>query len=79
MKGDAVKRTAGRPRPAGVDVSPEAVRRARTEAGLTLAELARGHVTRGAIHLIETGKARPSMATLQLISERTGKPISCIQ
>ena len=76
MKGDAVKRTAGRPRPAGVDVSPEAVRRARTEAGLTLAELARGHVTRGAIHLIETGKARPSMATLQLISERTGKPIS---
>jgi tetratricopeptide (TPR) repeat protein/DNA-binding XRE family transcriptional regulator len=57
-------------------VSPEAVRQARTEAGLTLAQLARGHVTRGAIHLIETGKARPSMATLQLIAERTGKPIS---
>lgn len=57
-------------------MSPEAVRRARTEAGLTLAEVARGHVTRAAIHLIEAGKARPSMATLQLISQRTGKPIS---
>lgn len=76
MKGEAVKRTARRPRPVGIDVSPEAVRRARLEAGLTLAEVARGHVTRAAIHLIEAGKARPSMATLQLISERTGKPIS---
>jgi len=33
-------------------------------------------VTRAAIHLIETGKARPSMHTLELIASVTGKPLS---
>lgn len=33
-------------------------------------------MTRAAIHLIETGKARPSMKTLELIAQRTGRPIN---
>jgi len=60
----------------GIAVKPEAVRRARLEQGLSLTELAGGQVTRAAIHLVETGKMRPSMRTLQLIAKRTGKPIS---
>lgn len=38
--------------------------------------MAGGVVTRGAIHLIETGKSRPSMRTLEVIASRTRKPIS---
>ncbi len=53
-----------------------AIREARLEAGLSLAQLAGAAVTRGAIHLIETGKSRPSMRTLEVIASRTGKPIS---
>jgi len=46
------------------------------EAHLTLEEVAQGQVTRAAIHLIETGKARPSMKTLELIASVTRKPLS---
>lgn len=63
-------------RPKGIAVRPEAVRQARQESGLSLADLARGQVTRAAIHLVETGKMRPSMRTLQLIAQSTGRPIS---
>src|SRR5215472_6509421 len=66
----------GRRRPKGIAVRPEAVRQARLDAGLSLAELAGGQVTRAAIHLVETGKMRPSMRTLQLIAQRTGRPVS---
>jgi tetratricopeptide (TPR) repeat protein/DNA-binding XRE family transcriptional regulator len=59
-----------------VDVRPEAVRQARIEAGLSLADVAGKEVTRAAIHLIETGKSRPSMNTLTLVAKRTGKPVS---
>lgn len=38
--------------------------------------MAHGEVSRAAIHLIETGKARPSMKTLEHIAQRTGKPIA---
>lgn len=55
---------------------PEAVRQARVEAGLSLADVAGKAVTRAAIHLIETGKSRPSIDTLRLIAKRTGKPVS---
>lgn len=51
------------------------MREARLEAGLTLQQVAEGEVSRAAIHLIETGKARPSMKTLEHIARRTGKPI----
>ncbi|HZU15833.1 MAG TPA: helix-turn-helix transcriptional regulator [Candidatus Dormibacteraeota bacterium] len=60
----------------GIDVIPERVRAARREAGLSLAQLAGGVVTPVAIHLIETGKSRPSFATLAHIANRTGKPFA---
>ncbi|GAC1656866.1 MAG: hypothetical protein NVS9B1_13190 [Candidatus Dormibacteraceae bacterium] len=59
----------------GLKVRPGAVRRARAEAGLSLAGVARGDVSRTAIFLIETGKTHPTLPTLELIAERTGKPI----
>ena len=45
------------------------------EAGLSLAEVAAGEVSRTAIHLVETGAARPSMRTLELIARRTRRPV----
>jgi len=57
-------------------VIPERVRAARRDAGLSLAQLAAGAVTPVAIHLIETGKSRPSFATLAHIATRTGKPLA---
>jgi tetratricopeptide (TPR) repeat protein len=67
---------AKRPRPPGVLVDPDAVKRARQDAGLTLAQVANGEITRGAIHLIEAGRSNPSMKTLQLIARRTRRPVS---
>lgn len=63
-------------RPKGIEVRPEAVRQARLEAGLSLAQVAEGEVTRAAIHLVETGRMRPSMRTLQLIARKTQQPMS---
>ena len=68
--------TVKRGRLKGIEVKPGSVRQARTEAGLSLAGVAGRDLTRAAIHLIETGKSRPSMPTLELISRRTGKPLS---
>lgn len=45
------------------------------EAGLSLAQLGKGHVTAPAIYLIETGRTRPSLPTLEHIARRTGKPV----
>jgi tetratricopeptide (TPR) repeat protein len=41
-----------------------------------MAQVAGDELTRGAIYLYETGRARPSRATLELIAARTGKPVS---
>jgi tetratricopeptide (TPR) repeat protein len=51
------------------------IRRARKESGLTQSELAKGIVTSSMICQIENGKAFPSYAVLQSLSERLGKPI----
>ena len=59
----------------GIAIRAESVRRARIEAGLSLAQVANGAVSRTAIHLIETGRSRPSRETLELIARRTGKPV----
>jgi tetratricopeptide (TPR) repeat protein len=67
---------AKRGRRRGIPVRPELVRKARQEAGLSLAEVAAGEVTRAAIHLVETGKMQPSLRTLELIARRTGRPVS---
>src|ERR1700704_1955142 len=59
----------------GVDVKPGSVKQARVEAGLSLGQVANGVVSRTAIYFVETGKSRPSMETLKLIAERTGRPL----
>jgi tetratricopeptide (TPR) repeat protein/DNA-binding XRE family transcriptional regulator len=51
------------------------VKQARQEAGLSLAQVGKGHVTAPAIYLIETGRTRPSLPTLEHIARRTGKPV----
>jgi len=59
----------------GLSVKPGSVRAAREAAGLSLRDLAAGRISRTALHLIETGRTRPTLPTLQLIAERTAKPI----
>ncbi len=59
----------------GLNVIPERVRQARQDAKLSLAQLANGEISRTAVHLVETGKSRPSLTTLKLIAERTGRPL----
>lgn len=51
------------------------MKQARVEVGLSLAQLGKGHVTAPAIYLIETGRTRPSLPTLEHIARRTNKPI----
>jgi tetratricopeptide (TPR) repeat protein len=59
----------------GVNLRAGSVKQARHEAGLSLAQVGKGHVTAPAIFLIETGRTRPSLPTLEHIARRTGKPI----
>src|ERR1700680_2160767 len=59
----------------GVDVKPGSVKQARLDAGLSLGQVAGGVVSRTAIYFVETGKSRPSMETLRLIADRTGRPL----
>lgn len=54
---------------------PEAIKQARLDAGLSLGQVARGDISRTAIYFVETGKAKPSMETLRLIADRTGRPL----
>ena len=59
----------------GLAVRPGSIKRARREAGLSLAQVASGEVSRTAVYLAETGKTRPTLPTIQLIAARTGKPL----
>jgi transcriptional regulator with XRE-family HTH domain len=59
----------------GIPIVPSRVRQARLERGLSLAELAGADVSRAFIHQLEQGLARPSLPVLEMIAERTGKPI----
>lgn len=59
----------------GVNLRAGAVKQARREAGLSLAQVGKGQVTAPAIFLIETGRTRPSLPTLEHIAQRTGKPV----
>ena len=59
----------------GINLRPGSVKQARLEASLSLAQLGKGHVTAPAIYLIETGRTRPSLPTLEHIARRTGKPV----
>ncbi len=53
-------------------IDPDLLRQARLKAGLSLAQVAGSDLTRQAVHLIETGKVRPSMRSLQIIARRLG-------
>jgi tetratricopeptide (TPR) repeat protein len=44
-------------------------------AGLSLGQVARDDISRTAIYFVETGKAKPSMETLELIAQRTGQAL----
>ncbi len=68
-------RSGRRGRRRGVEIRPGTVKQARLEAGLSLGQVARGDISRTAIYFVETGKAKPSMETLRLIADRTGRPI----
>ena len=59
----------------GVAIKPGTVKQARMEAGLSLGQVAGNAISRTAIYFVETGKAKPSMETLMLIAERTGRPL----
>ncbi len=59
----------------GLAVRPGAIRQARVESGLSLGQVASGQISRTAIFLAETGKTRPTLPTIQLIANRTGKPL----
>src|SRR2546428_443823 len=69
-------RTSGRRgRRHGIEIKPGSVKQARADAGLSLGQVANGAVSRTAIYFVETGKAKPSLETLKLIAERTGRPL----
>jgi tetratricopeptide (TPR) repeat protein len=68
-------RATGRRRLPGINLRHGAVKQARLESGLSLAQVGKGHVTAPAIYLVETGRTRPSLPTLEHIALRTGKPI----
>jgi tetratricopeptide (TPR) repeat protein/DNA-binding XRE family transcriptional regulator len=59
----------------GIAVREGAVREARKQAGLSLADVASGVVSRTAILYIENGRTKPSLETLRLISRKTRLPI----
>jgi tetratricopeptide (TPR) repeat protein/transcriptional regulator with XRE-family HTH domain len=73
MRDDSTGR--GRKRGPGVDVDHEAINRARLAAGLSLADVAGDRLSRTAVHRVETGKVRPSLATLQVIADRLGTTV----
>ncbi len=52
------------------------LKQARLEAGLSQRQLCAGEITRNMLSQIENGSAKPSMATLQYLAGRLGKPVS---
>ena len=53
-------------------INPAVLRQARIDARLSLAEVAGGAMTKQAVHLFETGRARPTPDKLRAIVERLG-------
>jgi tetratricopeptide (TPR) repeat protein len=56
----------------GIHVDPAALKQARVDAGLSLAQVAGSDMTRQAVHLIETGRVRPTLRSLRIIAQRLG-------
>ena len=59
----------------GIAIREGSVRQARSEAKLSLAQVAADQVSRTAVHHIENGRTKPSLETLRLIARQTRKPI----
>jgi tetratricopeptide (TPR) repeat protein len=55
-----------------VAVNAAALKQARLDAGLSLADVAGGSMTKQAVHQFETGRARPTLAKLEAIVRRLG-------
>ena len=53
----------------------EKLKQTRLEAGLSQRQLCGDVITRNMLSQIESGKARPSMPTLQYLAGRLGKPV----
>src|SRR5262245_9589014 len=68
-------RPRNRTRLPGLRIKPGSARQARIAAGLSLSELAGDRISRTALHLVETGRTRPTLPTLQLIADRTGQSL----
>jgi tetratricopeptide (TPR) repeat protein len=47
-------------------------------AGLSLAQVGDGHLTRQAVHLFESGRSNPSAKSLELLADRLGVPIESL-
>jgi len=62
----------------GIEVDLAALRQARLDAGLSLAQVAGSDLTRQAVHLIESGKVRPTARSLRTIARRLGVPESAL-
>jgi tetratricopeptide (TPR) repeat protein len=75
VRGDSNGPSGRRGRRLGVEIKPGTVKQARHEARLSLGQVAGDVVSRTAIYFVETGKSKPSMETLKLIAERTGRPL----
>ena len=56
-------------------IDPAALRKARIDAGLTLAEAAGETMTKQALHLCETGRNRPTRENLLAVVRRLGVPV----
>lgn len=56
-------------------MDPALIKRARLDAGFSMSGLAGSDFTRQTVFLIESGKTRPSMRTLEIIATRTGKAV----
>lgn len=54
----------------------ERVKRLRTQLGLSQSQLAGKEITRAFVSQIENGRCEPSPATLRVLAERLGKPLS---
>ena len=52
------------------------IRQARTEAGLSQAQLGRPHFTRAYVSALELGKIRPAMKSLEFLAGKLGKPVA---
>src|ERR1041384_3488995 len=54
----------------------ERIRKARSDAGLSQAQLGAPHFTRAYVSAIELGKVRPAMKSLEFMADKLGKPTS---